>query len=226
MFIIRKIFFDTETSGLDCFDCKIIELAMVIVENGEIIEKYDEFIDIGEPLPPNIIKLTGITNEMLRKEGKDEKTVARNLKEKITDDTIMIAHNCQFDLLFVYQLLKRNFPDEADEIILNLDWLDTLTVLKDRKDYPHTLKDAVKHYGIKEVNFHRAVDDTQALYYVTRAMKEERDDLSKYKNLFGYNPKYDVNGPRIEKKITYKRQPYHNCGCLPEDKILPNMPLD
>lgn len=196
---------------------------MVIVENGKIIEKYDEFIDIGDPLPPNIIKLTGITNEMLRKEGKDEKTVACDLKDKITDDTIMIAHNCQFDLLFVYQLLKRNFPDEADNIMLKLEWLDTLTVLKDRKDYPHTLRDAVKHYDIEEVNFHRAVDDTQALYYVTRAMKKERDDLSKYKNIFGYNPKYGVNGPRFKKKITYIPQPYHNCGCLPEDKILPNM---
>ena len=223
--IIRKIFFDTETSGLDCFNCKIIELAMVIVENGEIIEKYDEFINIGEPLPMNIIKLTGITNEMLRSEGKDEKEIARDLKDRITDNTLMIAHNCQFDLLFVYQLLKRNFPDDADDIMSNLHWLDTLTVLKDRKDYPHTLSDAVKHYGIEEVNFHRAVDDTQALYYVTRAMKEERDDLVRYMDLFGYNPKYGVNGPRV-KGIIYKRQPYHNCGCLPDDKILPNMPLD
>ena len=195
---------------------------MVIVENGEIIEKYDEFINIGEPISPKVIELTGITNEMLRSEGKDEKTVANDLKDRITDNTLMIAHNCQFDLLFIYQLLKRNFPDEADEIVSNLKWLDTVSVLKDRKDYPHKLIDAVRHYHIEEVNFHRAVDDTKALYYVAVAMKNERDDLKEYINVFGYNPKYGVGGPRAP-FIKYKAQPYHNRGCLPEDKILPRI---
>lgn len=225
VFIIRKIFFDTETSGLDCFNCNIIEFAMVIVEDGEIIDTYDEFINIGKAIPRNITDLTGITNEMLRNEGKDEKEVACDIKERITDNTLMIAHNCQFDMLFLYQLLKRNFPDEADDIISNLKWLDTLSILKDRKDYPHTLTDAVEYYDVERVNFHRAVDDTKALYYVTLAMKRERDDLAEYINIFGYNPKYSVSGPRAP-FIEYKKQPYHNCGLLPEDKILPRMPSD
>ena len=224
VFIIRKIFFDTETSGLDCFDCKIIELAMVIVENGKIIEKYDEFINIGEPISPRVIELTGITNEMLKSEGKDEKTVANDLKERITEDTLMIAHNCQFDLLFVYQLLKRNFPEEADDIILNLKWLDTLTVLKDRMSYPHRLDNAVEHYNVEKVNFHRAVDDTKALYYITLAMKEERDDLSEYINVFGYNPKYGVSGPRVP-IIKYKPQRFRY-RIVPQDEILPRLSSD
>lgn len=194
---------------------------MVIVEDGEIIDKYDEFINIGEPLSPKIIALTGITNQTLREEGLDERTVACDVMGRITDDTLMIAHNCQFDLLFLYALLKRNFPYDADDIISNLKWLDTVTVLKDRKDYPHKLIDAVKHYGIEEVNFHRAVDDTEALYEVTLAMKRERDDLEEYINVFGYNPKYGVNG-RLP-FIKYKRQPYHNQGMLPQEKILPRM---
>ena len=197
---------------------------MVIVEDGEIIEKYDEFINIGEPLSPKIIAFTGITNQTLREEGLDERTVARDVMDRITDDTLMIAHNCQFDLLFLYALLKRNFPYDADDIISNLKWLDTVTVLKDRKDYPHKLIDAVKHYGIEEVNFHRAIDDTEALYEVTLAMKRERDDLAEYINVFGYNPKYGVNG-RLP-FIKYKRQPYHNQGMLPQEKILPRMQSD
>jgi len=197
---------------------------MVIVEDGEIIEKYDEFINIGEPLSPKIIALTGITNQTLREEGLDERAVACDVMNRITDDTLMIAHNCQFDLLFLYDLLKRNFPYDADDIISNLNWLDTVTVLKDRKDYPHKLIDAVKHYGIEEVNFHRAVDDTEALYEVTLAMKRERDDLAEYINVFGYNPKYGVNG-RLP-FIKYKRQPYHNHGMLPQEKILPRMQSD
>ena len=219
---IKIIFFDTETSGLDCSNCKIIELAMLTVENGEITEDYDEFVNIGEPLHPKITQLTSITNQMLSEEGLDEKTVANDIKERMTEGTLMIAHNCQFDLQFVYQLLARHFPDEAFEIVSNVNWLDTMSVLKDRKDYPHRLVNAVKHYNIEEVNFHRAIDDTKALYDVTLAMKSERNDLKEYINVFGYNPKYGVGGIRFP-FIVYKSQPYHNRGMLPEDKILPRV---
>ena len=218
MFIIKYIFFDTETSGLNCRYCKIIELAMLTVEDGEIVEEYDKFIDIGERLNPKITRLTGITDDML-KEGCKEEEIAHDLLTKLTKGTVMIAHNCQFDLFFVYYLLERHFPNQAYEIISNLKWLDTVTVLKDRKDYPHKLIDAVNYYNLDDVNFHRAIDDTKALYEVTLAMKKERNDLKEYINLFGYNPKY---GPGAKLSfIEYKSQPYHNRGCLPPDEILP-----
>ena len=141
---IKKIFFDTETTGLDSEECRIIELAMLVVEDGEI-EEYDKFINVGFDLPSNIVELTGITDEMLITEGVSEQSVANDLKSYLTPGTLMIAHNCQFDLSFVYHLLKRHFPDEADGIVSNLGWIDTMTVLKDRKEFPHKLIDAVKH---------------------------------------------------------------------------------
>ena len=216
---IKVIFFDTETTGLDFRSCKIIELAMLTVENGEIIEEYDEFINIGEPLPPGITQITSITNEMLKNEGVEEESVANDLKERLTPDTLMIAHNAQFDLSFIYFLLKRHFPSEADDIVSSLNWIDTYTVLKDRKEYPHKLIDAVHHYGIEEVNFHRAIEDTKALFEVTKALKRERNDLVEYVNVFGYNPKYGVSGltfPFIE----YKSQ-YYSKFMKSSDDILP-----
>lgn len=239
MFIIKIIFFDTETTGLNCIDCKIIELAMLTVEDGEIIEEYDKFVNVGEPLSEKVKTLTGINDDMLINEGVDEKTVANDLKERLTEGTLMIAHNCQFDLQFVYYLLKRHFPDEALDIVSNVNWIDTVSVLKDRKDYPHTLTDAINyydtdefnykrsidknhHYDIDKISFHRAIDDTKALYEVTWAMKVERNDLKGYFNLFGYNPKYGIGGKEF-RFITYKRQPYHNRGFLPPERTLPRM---
>lgn len=218
--IIRKIYFDTETTGLDCTCCKIIELAMLVVEDGVIVEEYDEFIKINEAIPKKIVEITGITDDMLENANYYEIDVANHLKEYLTKGTLMIAHNTQFDLSFVYYLLKRHFPDEADEIVSNVYWLDTLTVLKDRKNYPHKLIDAVKHYNVEEVNFHRAIDDTKALYQVTKKLANERNDLNEYINIFGFNPKYGVNGIRFP-FINYKSQPYHNRGLLPQNSILP-----
>ena len=73
MFIIKIIFFDTETSGLNWQDNNIIELAMLTVENGVITDDYDEFVNIGKPIPPKITQITSITNDMLKTKGLDEK---------------------------------------------------------------------------------------------------------------------------------------------------------
>ena len=215
---MKVIYFDTETTGLDCRRCQIIELAMLTVIDGKIDDGYDEFVRVDEFLPQRITEITGITGQMLQEKGKSEREIAEDLKDRLTPGTVMIAHNCQFDLLFVYHLLKRHFPMDADEIVESLYWIDTVTVLKDRKEYPHRLENAVEHYGIEKVNFHRAIDDTKALYDVTQAMRDERDDLVEYINVFGYNPKYGVEGrfPFIK----YKPQRFNRCMVGPND-ILP-----
>ena len=218
---MKIIFFDTETSGLDCRDCQIIELAMLTVEDGVVTDNYDEFVNIGRPISPKITEITSITNDMLRDEGLDERRVAEDIAERLTPGTLMIAHNCQFDLSFVFSLLARHFADEAFDIVKDVLWLDTLTVLKDRKEYPHKLIDAVHHYGIEEVNFHRAIDDTRALRDVTIALRDERNDLVEYVNIFGYNPKYGVSGIRFP-FIEYKKQ-YFNNWMVRDDRILPRL---
>ena len=80
---------------------------------------------------------------------------------------------------------------------------------KDRRSYPHKLCNAIDAYGLsgKFVNSHRAVDDVIATTAVAMEMERERDDLEKYINLFGYNPKYGVDGKQIS-TVTYKPQPY------------------
>ena len=216
---MKVIYFDTETTGLKYRENHIIELAMLVIEDGRIVEEYDKFINVGYDLPSKITEITGITDEMLIVEGVSEKSIADDLKNRLTPGTLMIAHNCQFDLSFVYFLLKRHFPDEVDGIVGNLDWLDTVTVLKDRKEFPHKLIDAVKYYGIEEVNFHRAIDDTKALYDVVQAMVNERSDLEEYIDIFGYNPKWGVSGPKFP-FITYKRQ-YFNKRMVSPEYILP-----
>lgn len=198
---------------------------MLTEVDGKIVEEYDEFIDIEKPLSPKITKLTGISNYMLENDGIYEDVVAEDLKERLTPGTLMIAHNCQFDLSFIYNLLARHFPDEALDIVSNLDWLDTLTVLKDRKEYPHKLIDGLKAYeddlpyNVEDINFHRAIDDTKALYDLTKVLKKERDDLDEYHNYFGYNPKWGVSGVRFP-FIKYKKQGFTK-EMVPPERILP-----
>lgn len=195
---------------------------MLTVENGKIIEDYDEFVNIGEPISHRIYEITGISNEMLVNEGLSEEEVAEDIRKRLSPDTLMIAHNAQFDLSFIFQLLARHYPDDAYDIVKDVKWLDTMTVLKDRKKYPHKLIDGVNHYNLEKVNFHRAIDDTKALYNLTLAMKDERDDLAEYIRIFGYNPKYGVSGVMFP-FIKYWPQPFrcHDGRMVGEDEILP-----
>ena len=73
----------------------------------------------------------------------------------------------------------------------------------------HRLCSAIEAYGLsgKVVNSHRAVDDVLATLKVMEEMEKEKPDLERYVNLFGYNPKYGIEGKPIG-TVTYKPQPY------------------
>ena len=94
-------------------------------------------------------------------------------------------------------------------ILKGKDKLDLLTVYKDRRPYPHKLCNAIDAYALtgKVRNSHRAVDDVVATVAVMEAMEAEKDDLEHYVNLFGYIPKFGIDGKPIG-SVTYKPQPY------------------
>ena len=208
-----KLFlFDTETTGLIYNRDEIIEFAAVVLErkNGEITvtEEYDELITLspGSFVPAQIEALTGISNQDIRERGIPKTRVCCDIARMISGNTLLLAYNAHFDLSFLFYLLLR----EGDPTILKgKDKLDLLTVYKDRRSYPHKLCNAIDAYGLtgKVVNSHRAVDDVLATVEVMKAMEAERDDLCRYLNLFGYNPKYGISGKPIG-SITYKPQSF------------------
>ena len=208
----RLVFFDTETTGLRFSRDEIIEFAAVVVERrggkAEIIEEYDQLVALspGGFVPPMIQNLTGISTEDLRERGIPKTRVCCDIARLIAGNTLLLAYNAHFDLSFLYYLLLRH----GDPMILKgKDKVDLLTVYKDRHSYPHKLCNAIEIYGLSDqvVNSHRAVDDVIATVAVTLEMEKERPDLENYVNLFGYNPKYGIDGKPIG-SVTYKPQQY------------------
>ena len=217
---MRIVYFDTETTGVKPGKDHIIELALLVYDDGTLTEEYDEFIQIDGKLPSKIVELTGITDEMLKDDGVAAKDAAAKIITVLKKDSVWVAHNTQFDLLFIYNLLKEYFDEENIlDKLSKLKWLDTLTIFKDRAGYPHRLENMVEHYKLKDVRFHRAIDDARALKECLKELKLERNDIKEYVNLFGYNPKYGVTGEKFQ-FITYARQPYFN-GLKAYRNILP-----
>lgn len=208
----RLVLFDTETTGLYYSREQIIEFAAVVLErqNGEAVvtTEYDELVALrpGTWVPEKIVKLTGITNEDIAARGIPKAQVCRDIADMIAGNTLLLAYNAHFDLSFLFYMLLR---DGDPTILKNKDKIDLLTVYKDRRSFPHKLCNAITAYHLDDqvVNSHRAVDDVLATVAVMEAMEKERDDLINYVNLFGYNPKYGLDGKPIG-SITYKPQPY------------------
>ena len=209
----RLVFFDTETTGLQFARDEIIEFAAVVVESqggeAKIVQEYDELIALspGGFVPPQIEALTGITNQDLQQRGIPKATLCKDIGQMLSGNTLLLAYNAHFDLSFLFYLLLRNGDPQ---ILKGKDKLDLLTVYKDRRSYPHKLCNAIEAYGLADqvVNSHRAVDDVIATVAVAKAMERERSDLECYVNLFGYNPKFGVDGKPIG-SVTYKSQPYN-----------------
>ena len=209
----RLVLFDTETTGLIYSRDEIIEFAAVVLEqqNGEpaVTQEYDELVTLspGSFIPPKIAALTGITSQDIQERGLPKTRVCRDIAEMFRGNTLLLAYNAHFDLSFLYYFLLRH-GDPA--LLKGKDKLDLLTVYKDRREYPHKLKDAIEKYGLagQVVNSHRAIDDVIATVEVMRYMEMERDDLECYVNLFGYNSKYGISGKPI-RSVTYKPQSYY-----------------
>ena len=219
-----KLFlFDTETTGLIYNRDEIIEFAAVVLEKREgeitVTEEYDELITLspGGFVPAQIEALTGITNQDIRERGIPKTRVCCDIARMIAGNTLLLAYNAHFDLSFLFYLLLR---DGDPRILKGKDKLDLLTVYKDRRSYPHKLCNAIDAYGLsgKVVNSHRAVDDVLATVEVMKAMEAERDDLCRYLNLFGYNPKYGISGKPIG-SITYKPQSFDPIAPLYERQV-------
>ena len=208
----KLVIFDTETTGLQFARDEIIEFAAVVVEQQDgkavVTRQYDELVTLtpGNTVPPKIQELTGISTQDILERGVAKTRVCRDIAEMFAGNTLLLAYNAHFDLSFLYYFLLRS----GDPMILKgQDKLDLLTVYKDRRSYPHKLCNAIDAYGLagKVVNSHRAVDDVLATVEVMKAMEADRDDFLNYVNLFGYHPKFGVDGKPIG-SVTYKPQPY------------------
>lgn len=207
------IFLDVETSGLSFKTDEIIEFGClrVISRGGELCcdREVSMLVQLsnGRLLPPRITELTGITFADLKENGVSKETLVKELTGLFSlGKPLVVAYNAQFDLCFLYWLLS---SFSAAACLKNIKMLDALTVYKDRRDYPHKLENAVEAYALETKSTHRAIDDAAATYELLCAMDEECPDLDRYINLFGFNPKYGVSGPKIG-SVTYVPQSYYD----------------
>lgn len=149
---------DLETSGLEPKNDRILEIGAIKVINGEITDRYETLIDAGVRLKQEIVRLTGISEEMT-KTGKPIETAIRECVE-FTGELPLLGHCIRFD----YSFLKKAATNH--NISFEKQALDTLKIA--RKALPElesrSLTALCRYYRIEQQRSHRAIDDALATH--------------------------------------------------------------
>ena len=151
------IVFDVETTGLSPADCRLTEIGAVKLRGLEVVDEFQTFVNPGMPIPAEITKLTGITDEMVKDAPDDKEAVSAFMK--FCGNAPLVAHNAPFDMSFIRAASDRH------RLKFRADSIDTLAVCRalvpNLKN--HKLDTMAEHFGLGDFNHHRAIDDAKML---------------------------------------------------------------
>ncbi|MFA4966625.1 MAG: 3'-5' exonuclease [Candidatus Margulisiibacteriota bacterium] len=153
------VILDTETTGLDPANSEIIEIAALKVKNKEIVDIFNHLVKPANPIPDNITKINGITNEMV-----EESPTLGNITYKFLDfigGSTLMMHNAEFDLSFInHHIFTPRKKELGSPSICTLKV--SRFVLPQLQS--HKLSSLAQHFGIPVKNSHRALGDVETTF--------------------------------------------------------------
>lgn len=189
------VVFDIETTGFSSHQDRIIEIGAVKIENGHVIDSFNELINPEMRIPYKITELTGISNDMVKGCKTIEDVLPRFLD--FVGSSVVVAHNAEFDTGFIKSKCRNLGLQFKNGII------DTLPLA--RFLFPqlkkHKLNVICEHLKISLENHHRAVDDAKAtgdILLKSFDMLREKG----FNNLDGVNKEY-LKSFDVKKAPTY-----------------------
>ncbi len=154
----RMVLLDCETTGGNATRNRIIEIGLLVIEEGKLMERWQTFVDPQTTLPPFIQKITGINPRMLIG-APIFSDIAEQLLEHL-NDRALVAHNARFD----YGFLKNEFA----RIGIKFSTKPLCSVKFSRALFPqfnrHGLSHIIKRFDLTIENRHRAMDDAEMIY--------------------------------------------------------------
>jgi len=156
MAISRFAIIDVETTGGRAGRDKITEIAIVLHDGEQIIDKFETLVNPECLIPGFISELTGITNDMVADAPRFWE-IARRVVE-MTEDAVFVAHNARFDYSFIREEFRRLGYTYTRKTLC--------TVQLSRRSFPglpsYSLGNLIRHFGIQVNQRHRAMADTLA----------------------------------------------------------------
>ncbi len=163
-------FVDTETTGGSFLHHRIIEIAIVLVRDDRVLERWSSLVNPERSIPPLIQDITGITEEDLR-DAPTFDTIADDVLSRL-ENAVFVAHNARFDYAFIKNELRRTGRRFQAKTLC--------TVRLSRLLHPslkhHNLDALIERFGIGCENRHRALDDAEAMLQFWNTSRAEKGD--------------------------------------------------
>lgn len=90
---------DFETTGLSGTKDRVTEIGAVKVQDGEVVQRFSTLVNPGRPIPPRVVALTGISNDMVEDYPKIHELLPIFLG--FLGNLPLVAHNAKFDCKFL-----------------------------------------------------------------------------------------------------------------------------
>ncbi|ACU54390.1 Exonuclease RNase T and DNA polymerase III [Acidimicrobium ferrooxidans DSM 10331] len=151
---VRFAILDVETTGAASGADELTEVAMMVVQEGRALAHLQSLVHTDRPIPPAIVALTGISNELVADAPSARTVIERTAR--LLEGTVMVGHNVRFDRSFLGAA-----ADAAGITLPEVPVLDTLTlsrVLLDGEVPNHRLA-TLAHYLQLPPPSHRAMAD-------------------------------------------------------------------
>lgn len=194
MFNSPAVFVDIETNGGNGERGRITEIALIRVEDGEVVEEYSTLVNPGSPIPYWITRLTGITNDDVADAPYFDE-VAADI-HRILDGAIFVAHNVRFDFSFVKRQLEAVGYSFRPKLFC--------TVRMSRKLYAehkgHSLEKIIARHGIATDARHRAYADAKAILDFTNLAIKEKG-LKAFQEAVSLQMKTKTLPPNVDESI-------------------------
>ncbi len=156
---IPYVIVDIETTGLEPKTSEIIEIGAIKTEGKTAKDVWQTLISCPQDLPPNIIQITGIDDEMLKGKPSIEQALEDFLA--FSGGHVLVAHNSDFDIPFLSHHIDKHLKKKLENRIV-------CTLKLARKLIPglknYKLGTIAAHLGITAPSAHRAMGDCEVTY--------------------------------------------------------------
>jgi len=164
---VRFVVVDVESTGGTTGEHRLIEIAMVVMEGGEVVQTHESLVDPHEDIPPFIQRMTGITNAMVKGAPEEEEAVAPVIEALRDPRSVFVAHNVGFDWGFIRGAMLR-----SSGIVMETTQLCTCKLSRRLHTdlLKHDLASVAEYCDVNIAGRHRAMGDTEATATVLRQL--------------------------------------------------------
>ena len=165
---------DLETTGGAPVDAGITEFGAVKVRGGEVIGEFQSLVNPGEPIPPFVAALTGITDALVA--GAPSLAGVLPAFLEFAHDTVLVAHNAPYDVGFLKGACARHNHAWPEHRVVDTARLARVALHRDEVRNCK-LATLAAHFRTTVTPSHRALDDARATADVLHRLIERAGDF-------------------------------------------------